>query len=208
MEAAWIGVIGALAGAALGSGITILGTRRLSKDERAAAESAENLRAFRLFVSEAALSVSELRQLPAVPKPWPTDAAVTRLTTLLKGGEAGAQMAMRRRVYRQYGDRHEDLAARFAAAYMDLRLRDLPSSVDATVERTADYIAKLGEDRTPELKDEWKAIHAALMASGDELKVVVRGSSPKPTDMWIKAGRSRSRACNRRGASNASWPGR
>lgn len=140
MEAAWIGVIGALAGAALGSGITILGTRRLSKDERAAAENAENLRAFRLFVSEAALSVSE------------------------------------------------QLAGRFAAAYMDLRLRDLPSSVDGTVERTADYIAKLGEDRTPELKDEWKAIHAALMASGDELKAVARGSSPKSKDSVDRSG--------------------
>jgi hypothetical protein len=181
VEAAWIGVIGVLAGAALGSGITILGTRRLSKDERVAAEHAENLRAFRLFVSEAALSVSELRQLPSVPKPWPTDAAVTWLTTLLRGGEAGAQMATRRRVYQQYGNRYEDLAGRFAAAYMDLRLRDLPSSVDATVERTADYIARLGEDRTPELKDEWKVIHAALMASGDELKAVARSSSHKLT---------------------------
>jgi hypothetical protein len=46
-------------------------------------------------------------------------------------------------------NRHEELVARFAAAYMDLRLRDLPPSVAATVERTADYIAKLGEDRTP-----------------------------------------------------------
>jgi hypothetical protein len=172
VEAAWIGVIGALAGAALGSGITILGTRGLSKDERAAAEHAENLRAFRLFVSEAALCVSELRQLPSVPKPWPTDAAVTRLTTLLRGGEAGAQMATRRKVYRQYGNRHEELASRFAASYMDLRLRDLPPSVNATVERTADYIAKLGEDRTAELKEEWKVVHAALMASGDELKAV------------------------------------
>src|ERR1700722_9487343 len=144
MEAAWIGVVGALAGAALGSGMTILGTRRVGKDERAVAEHAENLRAFRLFVSEAALSVSELRRLPSVPKRWPTDAAVTRLTTLLRGGEAGAQMAMRRRVHLQYGNRHEELAGRFAAAYMDLRLRDLPSSVDATVERTAGYIAKLG----------------------------------------------------------------
>jgi hypothetical protein len=179
MEAAWIGVVGALAGAALGSGMTILGTRRVGKDERAAAEHAENLRAFRLFVSEAALSVSELRRLPAVPKPWPSDAVVTRLTTLLRGGEAGAQMATRRKVYRQYGNRHEELAARFAAAYMDLRLRDLPPSVAATVERTADYIAKLGEDRTPELKEEWKVVHAALMASGDELKAVAHGLSHK-----------------------------
>jgi hypothetical protein len=98
--------------------------------------------------------VSGLRQLPAVPKPWPTDAALTRLTTLLRGREASAQMATRRKVYRQYGNRHEELASRFAASYMDLRLRDLPPSVGATVERTADHIAKLGEDRTAELKEE------------------------------------------------------
>jgi hypothetical protein len=53
------------------------------------------------------------------PKPWPTDAAVTRLTTLLMGGKAGAQMATRRKVYRQYGNRHEELASRYAASYMD-----------------------------------------------------------------------------------------
>ncbi len=118
--------------------------------------------------------MSELRQLPSVPKPWPTDAAVTRLTTLLRGGGAGAQMATRRKVYRQYGNRHDELASRLAASYMDLRLRDLPPSGDATVARTADYIAKLGEDRTAELKEESKVVHAALTASGDELKAVAR----------------------------------
>lgn len=177
MEAAWIGVIGALAGAALGAGITIFGTRRLNKDEREAAEHSETLRAFRAFVSEAALSVAELRQLPAVPEPWPTDAAVARFTTLLWGGKAGAQMATRRKVYRRYGDRHLELAGRFASAYMDLRLRDLSPSVGSIVERTADYIAKLGEDRTPELQGEWKEVHAALMAAGDELKALARGAT-------------------------------
>ena len=91
-----------------------------------------------------------------------------------QGRGAGAQMATRRKVYRQYGNRHDELASRLAASYMDLRLRDLPPSGDATVARTADYIAKLGEDRTAELKEESKVVHAALTASGDELKAVAR----------------------------------
>ncbi len=82
-------------------------------------------------------------------------------------------MATRRKIRRQYGERHVDLSESFAAAYLDLRLRNVPPAVNAIVERTADFLAKVGEQRTPELIAEWKEIHAALMAARDELAALV-----------------------------------
>jgi hypothetical protein len=74
---AWIALIittaGTIVGAATGAIIALKAARNLSKDERVAAERADNLRSFRIFVAETVLSVSELRQIPPVPEPRPTD---------------------------------------------------------------------------------------------------------------------------------------
>jgi Tfp pilus assembly protein PilX len=89
----WIALVvttgGTIGGTATGAIIALKGARSLNKDERIAAERAENLRAFRLFVAEMVLSVSELRQLPPVPKSWPTDRVIELVERPLRGGKAG-----------------------------------------------------------------------------------------------------------------------
>lgn len=147
---AWIALVittaGTIGGTATGAIIALKGARRLS---RIAAERAENLRAFRIFVAETVQSVSELKQLPPVPKSWPTDRLIELAERPLRGGKAGMQMATRSRIYKRYGDRHLDLAGRLGAARVDLMMRDLPPNVDAAVQRASDYVKCLGEQRTP-----------------------------------------------------------
>jgi hypothetical protein len=177
----WIALVvttgGTIGGTATGAIIALKGARSLNKDERIAAERAENLRAFRLFVAEMVLSVSELRQLPPVPKSWPTDRVIELVERPLRGGKAGMHMAAKSRIYKRYGDRYVDLAGRLGAARVDLMMRHLPPNVDAAVQRASDYVKCLGEQRTPELIAEWEAVHAELIAAGHELRALAARSS-------------------------------
>jgi hypothetical protein len=139
---------GTIGGTATGALIALKGARSLNKDERIAAERAENLRAFRLFVAEMVLSVSELRQLPPVPKSWPTDRVIELVERPLRGGKAGMHMATKSRIYKRYGDRYVDLAGRLGVARVDLMMRHLPPNVDAAVQRASDYVkCHAGADR-------------------------------------------------------------
>jgi hypothetical protein len=177
----WVALVltitGTIGGTATGAIIALRGARSLSRDERIAAERAENLRAFRVFVAEAVQAISELKQLPPVPKPWPTDRLLELVERPLRGGKAGMQMATRSRIYKRYGDRHLNLAGRLGAALVDLMMRDLPPNVEAAVQRAADYVKRLGEQRTPELIAEWGAVHADLVAAGHELRALATDSS-------------------------------
>jgi hypothetical protein len=193
----WVALVvtigGTIGGTATGAIIALKGARSLSRDERIAAERAENLRAFRVFVAEAVQSVSELKQLPPVPKPWPTDRLIELLERPLRGGKAGMQMATRSRVHKRYGDRHLNLAGRLAAALVDLMMRDLPPNADAAVRRASDYVMRLGEQRTSELIAEWGAVHADLIAAGDELQALTAGSSHTASHkLWGQRGGAKS----------------
>jgi hypothetical protein len=56
-------------------------------------------------------------------------------------------------------------------------MRELPPDVAAAIDRASDYIARLGVQRTPELITEWGAIHADLIAAGNELRALAGRSS-------------------------------
>ncbi len=158
-----------LAGTALGALIGLKGARRLSRDERAVVERAETVRAFKLYVTAAVQIVSELRQIPPAPEPNPVEEAIGGVFDRLRG-EAGTQMATRARLHRLYGDRHHDLGDRLSAAYIDVRLRDLPANARAAIDETNDYIERLSDQRTNELIARWKEVHAHLIAVGEELR--------------------------------------
>jgi hypothetical protein len=178
---AWIALLsttaGTIGGTATGAIIALKGARNLSKDERIAAERVDNLRALRVFVAETVLSVSELRQLPPVPKSWFSDRVIELVERPLRGGKAGMHMATKSRIHKRYGDRYLDLAGRLGAARVDFMMRDLPPNVDAAVQRASDYVKRLGEQRTPELIDEWAGVHADLIAAGHEMRALAARSS-------------------------------
>lgn len=86
-------------------------------------------------------------------------------------------MATKSRIHKRYGDRYLDLAGRLGAARVDFMMRDLPPNVDAAVQRASDYVKRLGEQRTPELIDEWAGVHADLIAAGHEMRALAARSS-------------------------------
>lgn len=164
-----ISIGGTISGTVAGAVVGLTGARKLSRDERMAQERTETLRSFRNYVGEVVQSVAELRQLPAVPETNRVADLATGLVDRVRG-EAAVHMATRMRIHQRYGDRYFELAGKLAAAAIDLRLRNLPETARAAVDRANDYVERLGENRSSELIAEWKGVHADLMAAGEELQ--------------------------------------
>lgn len=164
-----VATAGTLGGAVGGAVVTLKGARSLSRDEREAIERRETARAYRAYVAEAVKSVAELRQLPPVPKPDPLTEAVGSVLGAFRS-DADETMATKRRIYQQYGERHQRLADQLVTIGIDLVLREIPASARAAVKTTNDYILRLSEERSEELAAEWKEIHAQLMAAGTEVR--------------------------------------
>lgn len=168
---------GSVGGTALGALLGLRGARGISREERVELAQNETLRAFSTYFGALAPVVSELRQLPAVE----TSPAVDLLNRVDKAirGEGAIYLAARRREQQTLGGRPREISARLGAAYIDLRLRDLPPTVRAVIEESSDYVGRLGEQRTDELIGEWPAIHARLIAANDELRRGLPNSHPR-----------------------------
>jgi hypothetical protein len=166
---AWVALVittvGAGGGTALGALIGLRGSREISREERAEAARAETLRAFTGYVSAAAVTVGELRDLPPVPKPAPLDELVNRFR-----GPAATYIATRRHEQQITGGRNRELAARLSVAYLDLWLRPLPRYVRAAIVAANDYIERLSAQRSEQIIAEWRGIHARLMVANTELR--------------------------------------
>jgi hypothetical protein len=170
---AWVALVtttaGTIGGAVTGAVIALKGARSLSRDEREAAARADTLRAYRLFVGEAVKSVAELHRLPPVVEPNALE-KVGEFVDRLGRSEAELTMRTRARIHERYGDRPLVLADQLAAAAVDLLLRELPITVRAAVDGTAEYIERLSEQRSEEILSKWKDVHARLIAAGEELQ--------------------------------------
>jgi hypothetical protein len=176
---------GSVGGTALGALLGLKGARDISREERAEAAQNETLRAFSTYFGALVPVVSELRQLPAVE----TSPAVDLLNRVDKAirGEGAIYLAARRREQQILGGRPREMSARLGAAYIDLRLRDLPPTVRAVIEESSDYVGRLGEQRTDELIGEWPAIHARLIGANDELRRGLPHSPPLTLPMHNEA---------------------
>lgn len=67
------------------------------------------------------------------------------------------------------GDRPLLLADRFAHAAAQLQVLGLPEGLEKAVEATDDYVQRLADHRSPELKARWPAIFKDLHAAVCEL---------------------------------------
>jgi hypothetical protein len=157
--------VGTAGGTALGAVLGLRGARAISREERAEAVHAETVRAFTGYVSALIPIVSELREVPPVPKASPIAEIVDQLR-----GEAATYIAARWREQELFGGRNREQGARLAAADIDLRLRPLPAGVRAAIDAANDYVERLSADRSEELIAEWPEIHQRLMAAGAELR--------------------------------------
>jgi hypothetical protein len=132
--------------------------------ERSAASNAGTIsaealrRAFGVYLGALYPAVAELRELPPVRQPSPLVALMNRLEP-----RDVAWAKQREREFRRYGDRHRQNASALAAAVADLQVQAKPDLLRVAFDRANDYIERLGEQRTPELRAEWTSVHAHLM---------------------------------------------
>ena len=176
---------GSVGGTALGALLGLKGARNISREERAEAAQNQTLRAFSTYFGALVPVVSELRQLPAVETSPAVD-LLNRVDEAIRG-EGAIYLAARRREQQILGGRPREMSARLGAAYIDLRLRDLPPTVSAVIEESSDYVGRLGEQRTDELIGEWPAIHARLIGANDELRRGLPHSPPLTLPMHNEA---------------------
>jgi hypothetical protein len=166
---AWVAVaistVGAVGGTALGARIGLKGAQRISREERAAAERSDVVRAFGLFLGALYPSVAELQAMPPVGG-WRFGVAnvINRVR-----GPVPTWVATVRNEHNFDGGRRRELSWRLAATVADLQVRRLPPDVRAAVAEATGYVQRLGQQRSPELVAEWERIRLRLMAAAAEL---------------------------------------
>jgi hypothetical protein len=156
-----IAIAGTLAGATLGVGGGLLISRR----ERRNSVDDRMRDAFGVYLGAVYPAVSELRELPDVNGLSKVDEAYNRLR-----GDKATFITTRRRERQIFGDGLRDRAHRIAIAVADLQVLPLPQPVRDAVDVANDYLERLGQRRTPELKDEWGRVHEQLMAAAELLR--------------------------------------
>ena len=111
-------------------------------------------------------AVADLRELPDVNDLPVAAKAYNRLR-----GEPATFVANRRREREIFGDVLRDRAHRVAIAFAELQVLPLPPEAREAVDTSMDYLERLSQRRTPELKAEWTLIHAQLASAAELLRV-------------------------------------
>lgn len=149
-----IGVGGTLLGAVVGA----RGALAVSREDRLHAQREDVRRALAGYLGALYPSVAELRELPPARPESKLESGLKRLER-----DDVRWVRQRRREHLLYGDRHRELAAKLAAAAAELQVRPMPDALRAAFDRANDYVERLGEQRTPELLNEWASVYADLM---------------------------------------------
>jgi len=122
--------------------------------------------AFGVFLGAMYQAVADLRELPDINELPIAAKAYNKLR-----GEPATFVANRRREREVFGDVLRDRAHRVAVAFAELQLLPLPSDAREAVDTSMEYLERLSQRRTPELKAEWSVIHAELAAAAELLRV-------------------------------------
>lgn len=162
MVDALIGVGGALLGAIVG----VRGALAISRDERRDAQREDLRRALAGYLGALYPAVHELRTLPPARR---LPRLVQWIERLQPADVAWAKQ--RHREYRLYGYRHREGGDRLAAAVAELQVRAMPDELRLAVDRANSYVERLGEQRAPELIEEWSSVHSNLMNGQQALDV-------------------------------------
>ena len=160
----WITALIGAGGALGGAGIGYRGAVGISRRERTHARKVQMRDAFASYFGRIIVCVGELNDLPPRQEPNALDRDADAIR-----GEAGSWVARRRAEFRLTGDRYREIAAQAAMATAQLLVLPLPPDVRSAVDTANDYIERLGQDRTPEIKAEWSKIHARLVEAGKAL---------------------------------------
>lgn len=145
-----------LAGAALG----YLGTIRVSRRERKAAQQTDLTRAIGRYLGVLYLFVSEMGELPATEPPG----RITRLVDQVRG-EAWTYVRTQRRLSKVFGERHFLVRQSLADAIAQLQVLELPPDFQEVFNDANAYAERLAAERTQALKDGWPEVYERLHAS-------------------------------------------
>lgn len=156
----------AVAGTLAGSAIGVSGSLLISRHERRHALNARMRDALGVFLGAVYPAIADLRALPDINGLPKSAEIIDRLR-----GERATYVATRRREREIFGDVLRDRSHRVAVAVADLQVLPLPEQVRDAVNACLDYLERLGQRRTPELKAEWTTIHARLASAAELLRV-------------------------------------
>lgn len=151
--------LAALIGAFGGSGISLLGTRGISTAERQETLRREKRRAFAAYLGALYPAVSELRSMPPNRLPNTFERIQDKVAD-----EQSAWLRTRREITKATPHLFARID-RLSLATAEVEVLDMPATVLAAIEAANDYVERLGEERTDELKAEWSSIYDRLQAA-------------------------------------------
>jgi hypothetical protein len=148
----------------IGVSLGYVGTRRVSRIERAAAARAELQRALAAYLAAIYPLVAELRAMPDV-RPTGLSEVMDRIS-----GEAAVYVRSRRQIAK-LGSRPFALMDRFVAAMANLQVLSMPAELATAIATANAYVEQLSGRRPNELKDRWPEIWSQLQSASSALRV-------------------------------------
>ena len=162
----WVTSLIVVGGTLAGTGLGYRGALAINRRDHASALRDRMSSALAEYLGILYASVAELRDLPANKPPNWLDQAINKIR-----GEHATWLVHRHAEYRLAGNRYRELPARLGAAIAQLQVLPLPPDVRAAVDAANNYIERLSQDRSPELKAEWSDVYARLMDAAQMLGV-------------------------------------
>jgi hypothetical protein len=152
VDAAAISVLGTLAGAGLG----LAGASAISRAERREDRRVELKRAYARFLAATYSAVAELRELPP-------DSEGSKLASIIEQfrGE-DATYVQTRKTLAAMGNTHITRMDRLNAAIAEIQVLGMPPKVVVVVNETGEYVQRLSDERSDEVKAEWPEIFERL----------------------------------------------
>lgn len=141
--------LAALIGAFGGAGIGLVGTQLVSAAERREASQRDKRRAFAAYLGALYPAVSELRSMPPNRPPNALERAQGKLT------DEQAAWIRTRKAMTEATPHLFGRIDRLSLATAEVEVLDMPPEVLKAVEASNDYVERIGEERTDELKAEW-----------------------------------------------------
>jgi hypothetical protein len=144
----------------LAAALGFAGSFYVSRHEAKKRFADEKRRLLARYQAQAAIVVARLRDLPEPAK-------LTVLGQILRDleGEQASWVREQRAILKTLGADWRRPIEDFIATGAEARLLGLSPSTRAVLERVEDYVLRLTQDRTAELREEWSEIHAALDAA-------------------------------------------
>ena len=160
MDPALVGVLGTLAG----TGVGLAGATALSRDERRDDRQVERRQIFARFLAATYSVVAELRELP----PGSEGSVLAKIIDQIQGEDAA--YVRTRKELAKMGNTHFTRLDRMNASIAEIQVSDLPAEVVNIVNETGEYVQRLSDERTDEVKAEWPAIAKRLQEATNLLR--------------------------------------